>query len=101
MSKSLRCGCRITPGGPISYGMLRVHITEHIHDGFLDLTERLFMMELLRGLNPGSDPEQKFYLGAYVPFRDQVMQLNTDYEEIIKPGLEKIWPKNPIAEALL
>jgi hypothetical protein len=63
--------------------------------------EQVFMMELLRGLNPGNDPKHEFYLEVYVPFRNRVMELTTEYDEKIRPGLEKIWPQNPIAEALL
>lgn len=100
MSKPLKCGCRISPGGPIGYAALRAHITEHVPAGFLDLTERIFMMELLRGLNPGADSHE-FYLEVYFPFRNRLMELSIEYEEKIRPGLEKIWPKNAVAEALL
>ncbi len=101
MSKSISCGCQITPGGPVGYGELRKHITEHVPAGLHDLMERVFMLELLRGLNPGGNPEQKFYLETFVPFRNRIMELTTEYDEKVRPGLEKIWPENPIAEALL
>ncbi len=101
MSKPLNCGCLISPGGPIPYSDLRAHITGHVPAGLRDLTEQVFMMELLRGLNPGNDPEHKFYLEIFVPFRSRLMELSAEYDEKIKPGLEKIWPENPLAEALL
>lgn len=103
MNEPMRCGCRITPGGPIGYGELRTHILEHIPNSFLNTTSTIFMLELLSGLNGAkvSDETQKFYLETFVPFRMRLMGLASEYDEKIKPGLEKIWPKNPIAEALL
>ena len=103
MSKPLSCGCRITPGGPVSYGDLRAHITKHIPESFFDTSSTVFMLELLRGLNSSTREikENDFYLETYVPFRIRLVGLMAEYEEVIKPELEKIWPKNPIAEAML
>ncbi|KKK78785.1 hypothetical protein LCGC14_2840070 [marine sediment metagenome] len=103
MSKLMKCGCRVTPGGPIGYGELREHITKHIPESFSDTASAVFMLELLRGLNSSTREiaKEDFYLETYVPFRFRLFELMTEYDEKIKPGLEKIWPENPLAEALL
>ncbi len=103
MNEPMKCGCRVTPGGSMGYGALREHITKHIPESLFDTSSTVFMLELLRGLNSSTREinDEDFYLKTYVPFRARLINLMAEYDEKIKPGLEKIWPKNPIAEALL
>lgn len=92
--KPMSCGCYFAPGRSIPYSELRAHF-DHVKNHLEESVQYLLMMELIMAINKDMD--------VHTPLselRMKVMDCMIEYDDKVRPALDKKFPENKLAEAL-
>ncbi len=90
----MACGCDFSPGRQISYSIFRAHF-DHVKTAIEGAAHSLLMMELIMAVNKD--------MAVHTPVAELRMKLvdaMLEYDEKVRPILDKKFPENKLAEAL-
>jgi len=88
------CGCDFSPGRRIAYSDLRAHF-DHAQTAIETAAQALFVMELIMAVNRDMDVNQPL-----IELRMKLFDAMFEYDEKVRPALDKKFPEDKLAEAL-